>query len=108
MYTPFRHINSIFLKTKANPSYLLRNHENAIQNARSVHLKSAENKVSAEELSLDEILKVSKSFGSLLWHSHFQAAKIYLRDDLVEISKVFYKNNRPAISFINPMAFFLN
>jgi radical SAM protein with 4Fe4S-binding SPASM domain len=47
-------------------------------------------------LSLDEIQKISKSLGSLLWLA-FSGGEIYLREDLVEISKVFYKNNKPAI-----------
>ncbi len=34
--------------------------------------------------------------GSLLWLA-FSGGEIYLRDDLVEISSVFYNNNRPAI-----------
>ncbi len=34
--------------------------------------------------------------GSLLWLA-FSGGEIYLRDDLVEISRVFYNNNRPAI-----------
>ena len=50
----------------------------------------------SEELSLDEIQKISKSLGSLLWLA-FSGGEIYLRDDLVEISKIFYKNNKPAI-----------
>ena len=47
-------------------------------------------------MSLDEIQKISKSLDSLLWLA-FSGGEIYLRDDLVEISKVFYRNNRPAI-----------
>lgn len=51
---------------------------------------------SAAELTLKEIEKISHSMGSLLWLA-FSGGEIYLRDDLVEISSVFYKNNRPAI-----------
>jgi len=47
-------------------------------------------------LSIDEIEKVSKSLGSLLWLA-FSGGEIYLRKDLDEISRVFYKNNKPAI-----------
>ena len=50
----------------------------------------------SEELSLDEILKISRSLGNLLWVA-FSGGEIYLRDDLAEISKIFYKNNKPAI-----------
>jgi radical SAM protein with 4Fe4S-binding SPASM domain len=48
------------------------------------------------ELSLKEISKTSSSLGSLLWLA-FSGGEIYLRDDLVDISGIFYKNNKPAI-----------
>lgn len=48
------------------------------------------------ELSIDEIEKVSRSLGSLLWLA-FSGGEIFLRDDLVEISRIFYRNNRPAV-----------
>lgn len=50
----------------------------------------------SKELSLDEIRKISGSLGSLLWLA-FSGGEIYLRDDLVEISRVFYENNKPSI-----------
>ena len=96
MYTPFRHINSIFLKTMPIHLTFFVTRKCNSKCPFCFYLKSSESKVSAEELSLDEIQKVSKSLGSLLWLA-FSGGEIYLRDDLVEISKVFYKNNRPAI-----------
>jgi len=48
------------------------------------------------ELSLAEIEKVSASLGSLLWLA-FSGGEIFLRNDLVDIAGVFYRNNRPAI-----------
>ncbi len=48
------------------------------------------------ELSLAEICKISSSLGSFLWLA-FSGGEIYLREDLVEISEIFYKNNKPAI-----------
>jgi radical SAM protein with 4Fe4S-binding SPASM domain len=50
----------------------------------------------SEELSLDEIERISNSMGNLLWLA-FSGGEIFLREDLVEISKIFYKNNRPSI-----------
>lgn len=50
----------------------------------------------SEELAIDEIQKISVTMGNLLWLA-FSGGEIYLRDDLVEISKVFYKNNKPSI-----------
>jgi len=48
------------------------------------------------ELSLGEIEKVSGSMGKLLWLA-FSGGEIFLRDDIVEITKVFYERNKPAI-----------
>ena len=48
------------------------------------------------ELTLAEIGKVSRSLGSLLWLA-FSGGEIFLRKDLVEISRLFHRQNRPAI-----------
>ena len=48
------------------------------------------------ELSLEEIGKVSRSLGSLLWLA-FSGGEIFLRKDLIEISRLLYRQNRPAI-----------
>jgi MoaA/NifB/PqqE/SkfB family radical SAM enzyme len=50
----------------------------------------------APELSLEEIRKVSRSMGSLLWLA-FSGGEPYLREDLPEVSRIFYEQNRPAI-----------
>ncbi len=47
-------------------------------------------------MSLGEIEKISASLGSLLWLA-FSGGEIFLRDDIVEITKVFYERNKPAI-----------
>ena len=48
------------------------------------------------DLTLEEIGKVSRSLGSLLWLA-FSGGEIFLRKDLVEISRLFHRQNRPAI-----------
>lgn len=48
------------------------------------------------ELSIDEIKRISSSMGNLLWLA-FSGGEIYLREDLVEISRIFYRNNKPSI-----------
>lgn len=48
------------------------------------------------ELSVDEIQKISASLGNLLWLA-FSGGEIFLRDDLVAITKVFYEQNQPAL-----------
>lgn len=50
----------------------------------------------AGELSLDEIGKISRSLGRLLWLA-FSGGEVYLRKDLVEISRIFHAQNRPAV-----------
>jgi len=48
------------------------------------------------ELSLAEIEKISSSLGSLLWLA-FSGGEIFLREDIVRITEIFYEKNRPAI-----------
>lgn len=61
------------------------------------YLKSRDNPhTAAPELSLDEIERISRSLGRLLWLA-FSGGEVYLRKDLVEISGVFYEQNRPAV-----------
>jgi len=52
------------------------------------------NKRLEEELTLLEIEKISRSMGNLLW-LFLSGGEPFLRDDLVEICRVFYKNNHP-------------
>jgi MoaA/NifB/PqqE/SkfB family radical SAM enzyme len=97
LYSPFRHIPDIawkrrpihltfFVTRRCNSNcpfcFYLRSDEGVIQ--------------TRPELSLEEIEKVSSSLGPLLWLA-FSGGEIFLRNDLVEISRTFYRNNRPAI-----------
>lgn len=97
MYSPFRHIPDIawkrrpihltfFVTRRCNSNcpfcFYLRSDEGAVQ--------------TRPELSLEEIEKVSSSLGPLLWLA-FSGGEVFLRDDIVEIAKAFYRNNRPAI-----------
>ncbi|MBI3044085.1 MAG: radical SAM protein [Betaproteobacteria bacterium] len=50
----------------------------------------------AEEFSLEEVRQTAPSLGRLLWLA-FSGGEPYLRRDLVELSRVFYAENRPAI-----------
>ena len=50
----------------------------------------------SSELSLDEIEKISSSLGKLLWLA-FSGGEIFLRNDIVEITKIFYEKNKPSI-----------
>jgi radical SAM protein with 4Fe4S-binding SPASM domain len=48
------------------------------------------------ELALDEIERLARPLGTLLWLA-FSGGEIFLRQDLIEISRIFYRHNRPAI-----------
>jgi MoaA/NifB/PqqE/SkfB family radical SAM enzyme len=50
----------------------------------------------SEEFSLEEVRRTAPSLGRLLWLA-FSGGEPYLRADLVELSRVFYAENRPAI-----------
>ncbi|GMR18844.1 MAG: hypothetical protein BMS9Abin33_1290 [Gammaproteobacteria bacterium] len=97
MFSPLRHTGSILLKGQPiQLTFFVTRKCNAkcpfcfyVNNT-----KSAE--ISVPELSLDEIKRTSLSLGKLLWLA-FSGGEPYLRKDLVEISKVFYEQNRPVI-----------
>ena len=107
MYSPFRHIDSIFWKKRPiHLTFFLTRRCNA-HCPFCFYLKSSQPVPSlsdgvegrgdkSHELSLEEINAISQSLDSLLWLA-FSGGEIYLRDDLVEISRIFYRNNKPAI-----------
>jgi len=96
-YSPFRHIGSVFRKGRPiQLTFFLTKRCNAkcsfcfYQSDRTI---SEENNL---ELSLGEIERISASIGNLLWLA-FSGGEIFLRNELVEITKVFYERNKPAI-----------
>ncbi|MBI5634322.1 MAG: radical SAM protein [Nitrospirae bacterium] len=97
MYSPFRHISSILVKKRPiHLTFFITRKCNA-RCPFCFYLRSdADQTGPDQELSLDEMRKISSSFGDLLWLA-FSGGEIYLRDDLPEISRIFYKNNKPAI-----------
>ena len=95
-YSPFRHIDSVILKR--NPIHLtffLTRRCNA-RCPFCFYLSSNSEETKKSELTIREIEKISSSTGKLLWLA-FSGGEIFLRDDLVEITKVFYENNKPAL-----------
>lgn len=96
-YSPFRHIGSVFWKH--NPIHLtlfLTRRCNA-KCPFCFYLSDKEaSRAIASELSLEEIKKISSSMGKLLWLA-LSGGEIFLRKDLVEIVKIFYEQNKPAI-----------
>lgn len=99
-YSPFRHIGSIIWKR--NPIHLtffLTRKCNARCPFCFYPPKNG-NGGGLTDLSLEEIEKISASLDNLLWLA-FSGGEIFLRDDIVEIANVFYKNNKPAIILLS-------
>ena len=100
MYSPFRYISSIAWKRRPiHLTFFVTRRCNA-RCPYCFYLRSDDTPaVSAPELSLEEIERISSSLGSLLWLA-FSGGEIFLRDDLVEIARIFYRNNKPAIMLL--------
>jgi len=97
MYSPFRHIRDIFWKRR--PIHLTFFVTRRCNSACPFcfYLRSDDRLRDRQpELSLEEIGKISSSLDDLLWLS-FSGGEIFLREDIVEIAQVFYRNNKPAI-----------
>jgi len=96
-YSFLRHIDSIFWKRQPiQLTFFLTRRCNA-NCPFCFYLSRDEVRRSNEpELSLAEIEKMASSLGDLLWLA-FSGGEIFLRHDLVEIVKIFYTRNLPAI-----------
>lgn len=97
MYSPFRHIRDIIWKGRPiHLTFFVTRRCNS-KCPFCFYLKS--DKAYDDrlpELSLDEIEKISSSMGPLLWLA-FSGGEVFLRHDLVDIAKIFYRNNKPSI-----------
>ena len=111
MYSPFRHVGSVLKKNRIIHLTFFVTRRCNLRCPFCFYLQSDSNPPSppsasggskvgmggfSEELSLDEIRKISRSMGGLLWLA-FSGGEIFLREDLVGISRIFYENNKPAI-----------
>ena len=96
MYSPFRHAGAVLWKRRPiHLTFFLTRRCNS-RCPFCFYLKNAGTNPGKAELTLDEIRRISGSLGSLLWLA-FSGGEIYLRDDLVDIARIFYENNRPSI-----------
>lgn len=97
MYSPLRHWPSILWKRRPiQLTFFLTRRCNA-RCPFCFYLKSNNNpRNTTAELTLQEIDKVARSLKTLLWLA-FSGGEVYLRKDLVQISELFYRHNRPAI-----------
>ncbi len=99
-YSPFRHIGSIFRKREPiHLTFFVTKRCNA-KCPFCFYLSRDGNGNKEPELSLEEIEKVSLSLGNLLWLA-FSGGEISLREDIVDITKVFYRNNKPSIILLS-------
>ncbi|GBD97228.1 MAG TPA: radical SAM protein [Nitrospirae bacterium] len=96
-YTPFRHAGSVIRKRKPiQLTFFLTRRCNA-RCAFCFYISDKNlSKENRPELTIDEIKKIAGSTGNLLWLA-FSGGEIFLRDDIVEVTEVFYKRNKPAI-----------
>jgi MoaA/NifB/PqqE/SkfB family radical SAM enzyme len=96
-YSPFRHAGSVLRKGRVLHLTFFLTRRCNLRCPFCFYLSGQEPAAEpAHELTIDEIEKVSLSMGKLLWLA-FSGGEIYLRNDLVKISEVFYRNNKPAI-----------
>jgi radical SAM protein with 4Fe4S-binding SPASM domain len=96
-YSPFRHIGSLFWKRDIIQfTFFLTRRCNARCPFCFYLSDNDDIEKKASELTLAEIEKMSASLGRLLWLA-FSGGEIFLRDDLVAVTKTLYQKNKPAI-----------
>lgn len=96
-YSPFRHLGAVFWKRRPiQLTFFLTRRCNG-RCPFCFYLSRPTNAApQSSELAADEIARIAESLPKLLWLA-FSGGEIFLRQDLVEISRIFYKRNRPAI-----------
>jgi len=95
-YSPFRHLDSIVWKrSPIHLTFFLTKRCNA-RCPFCFYVSHEEKNTGSDELSVSEIQKISRNLDKLLWLA-FSGGEIFLRSDLVEITRIFYENNKPAI-----------
>jgi MoaA/NifB/PqqE/SkfB family radical SAM enzyme len=97
MHTPLRHAGAIAWKRRPiQLTYFVTRRCNA-RCPFCFYLQSAQPPAPpAPELDLDEIERLARNLGSLLWLA-FSGGEIFLRREIDEISLRFYRHSRPAI-----------
>jgi radical SAM protein with 4Fe4S-binding SPASM domain len=97
IFSPFRHVNSIIWKHRPiHFTFFLTRRCNAKCPFCFYISQTAQAVSSANELSLAEIETLAPQLGKLLWLA-FSGGEIFLRSDLVEITELFYRINKPSI-----------
>lgn len=96
MYSPLRHIPSIFRKGRPIQLTFFVTRKCNAACPWCFYLKSADAPVAGEELSLDEIDRLSRSLGRLLWVA-YSGGEVFLRSDVADISAIFHDRNKPRV-----------
>ncbi|MBW2501401.1 MAG: 4Fe-4S cluster-binding domain-containing protein [Deltaproteobacteria bacterium] len=96
-FSPFRHLGSaVWKKRPIQFTFFLTRRCNARCPFCFYISKQDREGTAAAELSPEEIEKFAPQLGKLLWLA-FSGGEIFLRSDLVDITKLFYRINQPAI-----------
>ncbi len=96
-FSPFRHLDSIVWKKRPIQLTLFLTRRCNARCPFCFYISKNNQAVTpADEISLPEIEKIAPQLGKLLWLA-FSGGEIFLRSDLVEITKLFYRVNQPAI-----------
>lgn len=95
-YSPFRHLGSVFWKRSPIQLTVFLTRRCNAKCPFCFYLSSGQQSNAQNELTLTEFEQLSASLGNLLWLA-FSGGEIFLRNDLVAITDIFYKQNKPAI-----------
>ena len=94
MHAPIRHVRSLFSKKRPiHLTFFVTRRCNARCPFCFYAARDAEG--GAPELTLEEIRRVASSMDALLWVL-FSGGEVFLREDIVEVSRVFHDTNRAA------------
>ncbi|MEK7838189.1 MAG: radical SAM protein, partial [candidate division NC10 bacterium] len=96
MYSPVRHLPSVLWKRKPIQLTFFVTRTCNLRCPFCFYLAAAAPPADeAPELSLEEVRRISRSLGNLLWLA-FTGGEVFLRPELVEMSRHIYENNQPA------------
>ncbi len=95
-YSPFRHLGAAFWKKDPIQLTVFLTRRCNAKCPFCFYLSAGQQDAAQNELTLAEFEKLSASLGNLLWLA-FSGGEIFLRDDLVAITRLFYRQNKPAI-----------
>lgn len=96
-YSPLRHIDSILWKNHPIHLTAFLTRRCNLRCPYCFYLQDRNiSDIKHNELAPHEIEKISASLGKLLWLA-FSGGEIFLRDDIAEITRIFYARNKPAV-----------